>query len=112
MKHKRVAIILSVIAVMSLAAVIWWRIWAQYEVVATVESVQPLICIDSVGGRDCGDGVIKVRTEEGEEKGYKYPPGTSVDGQGEVFFSLKKGMKIKLTIAHGDGKVLRIRKVE
>jgi hypothetical protein len=115
MKHKRAALIVSVAAIAILAGVSWWRVWAQYEVVATVESVQPLICTNSAKDSNCGDGVIRVRTEEGAEREYRYPPGTSVEtdhGQGEVFSSLEKGMKIKLTIAHGDGKIHRISTTE
>lgn len=112
---RKLLVIVGLIAVIVVAGVVWWRGWAQYDVVATVQSIQPPICTQNIEDSHCGDGVIVVRTAEGTEKEYHYSPKTLVEpsnGQSTVLSSLREGMEIRLTISHGDGEVTRIRILE
>jgi hypothetical protein len=106
MKHKRVLALIALTSISILAVWAWLTMGSKQKVTGVVESMQPPTCTQNVSNSTCGDGTLRVRTENGAVNEYKYASDKAESGEFNIT-SIQKGTKVELTISQG-----KISKVE
>jgi hypothetical protein len=112
--HTKKLIVLGLVVAAVVALVTIVALRREKSGVYTVSAFQPPICTTNIPPSSCGDGVITVRSSNGELKEFRYSGFDSPQTEGfeTNLLVLEPGMKVAITTAGLDQSVVAVRLVQ